>query len=105
MNNKNPTLPLSTASFSKEGSQWRKLLRMFMHTGAGTIVRLQITNGTNTVTYTWTTPEPDANYGVVALPAYNATCYLSARSATAFTLTFSVNAGASSFVDIITFRS
>jgi hypothetical protein len=81
----------------------RRLLYKFL-TSAGQKVKLAVGNGNNSVTWTFDRTEIDTNFGVLALPTWSTTTYLSARSATAVTISFGTAAGANATVDILTFR-
>ena len=81
----------------------RRLLYKFL-TPAGQNVQLAVTNGATSVTWTFDRTEEDTTYGVVALPTWSTTTYLSARSTTAVTISFGTAAGASATVDLLTFR-
>lgn len=83
------------------------LLRRLVHkylTPAGQKVKLSVSNGATTATWTFDRTESDTDFGVLALPNWSTTTYLSARSTTAVTITFGTAAGASATVDITTFR-
>ena len=103
MASKDP-LPTIASTISKELRQWRQLLMQYMHTQAGLRVKLAVGNGATTVTYTFSSPDYDDNYGIVATPTWSTTVRVSARSITAFTLTFGTAAGASDTVDVMSFR-
>lgn len=67
-------------------------------------MKLAVSNGATTVTWTFDRAEVDTNYGVVATPTWETTVYVSARATGSLELTFGTAAGASDTVDIITFR-
>jgi hypothetical protein len=81
----------------------RRLLHKFL-TSAGQNVQLAVGNGNTSVTWTFDRTESDTDFGVLALPNWSTTTYLSARSTTAVTISFGTAAGANATVDILTFR-
>lgn len=75
-------------------------------TAAGNRLGVVVAPGATTVSVTWERVEPTTQYGVTALPNWNTTVYLTARSTTGITLTFGTAApGGGGAVDIVTFRS
>lgn len=71
-------------------------------TPAGRKVKLAV-SGTS-VTWTFPRGEVDTTYGVLALPTWSTTCYVSARTTSTVTITFGTAAGVSDTVDILIFR-
>ncbi len=69
------------------------------------IAQLPVTAAATTVTYTFPGSEVDTAYGVLALTNWSTNTYVSARTKTSLTLTFSVAAPASATVSILVFRS
>lgn len=84
-------------------SDGRRIVHKFL-TAAGQKVKLAVSNGGTSVTWTFDRTESDTDYGVVATPTWSTTVRVSSRTTTAVTLSFGSAAGASDTVDIIVFR-
>lgn len=87
----------------RNDSDGRRLLHKFL-TSAGQKVKLAVSNGATSVTWTFDRSEIDTDYGVLATPTWATTVRVSARATTSLQLSFGSAAGASDTVDILTFR-
>lgn len=81
-----------------------RLERRFL-TPAGTLVGKAVTMAAANVAWTFARAEGDANYGVVAVPNWATTTYVTAKTVTGCTINFGFIAPANATVDALLFRS
>lgn len=79
--------PTSPALLQRLGEEWRRIRRRWLTIG-GNRVQAALGNGVTSLAVTLPRAEVDDQYGVLALPTWDTTVYLQARTATGFELHF-----------------
>ena len=84
-----------------------RLLRVVLRwlTQGGNKVNLAVADTAVSVAVAFTREEPDALFGVTALPNWGTTVWFSAKAVTGCTINFGTAAGPGATVDVSTFRS
>ena len=82
-----------------------KRLQVRHLTSLGNLVDQPVTAAAVTLAVTFPRSEAKASYGVSALPNWNTSVWVTAKTINSFTLNFSVAAPANATVDIMTYRS
>ena len=88
----------------REDAEFR-VMRKRALTRAGNGIATAVTATATTVTITLPKTEDDANYGVVAVPNWGTTVFVTGKTTSQFVINFGTAAPASATVDWLTFRS
>jgi hypothetical protein len=90
---------------STRGDRWLNALKRRWLTQAGNQLALPVTATNTTLAVVFLNPENTIHYGVIAVPNWNTTVWVTAKTATGCTLNFGTAAPGSAVVDVATFRS
>jgi hypothetical protein len=88
---------------ARQNSIWQRLKARWLTTDGNIVNRTPVT-GAVAWNYLFVSPEPDGNYGVVVTPSWNTAVWVTAKSATGFTVNFSVAVPVGGSIDVATFR-
>lgn len=97
------TMPFGGSSSRVD--RWLNVLRRRWLTQAGNQLALSVPATNTTLAVVFINPEATLKYGVIAIPNWNTTVWVTAKTASGCTLNFGAAAPANAFVDLATFRS